>query len=195
MHWYGNLAQHSTSTIAIGAGYAHPVVGYSECMGEPINHQIAIFDLDGTVSDDRHRAHHVEDSDPPDWDSYYAGIVDDAPVPGAVALYNILVNAGIAVHVLTGRKEMYREPTTSWLQVHKFRIHPTRIHMRADDDRRRNPVFKRQVIEELLAEGYDIQLVIDDHPGVAEAVSDLCPVLTVRGFRGEGENEPTRSTW
>ena len=41
---------------------------------------LAVFDLDGTLADTRHRLHHLERR-PADWDAFFAAARDDPPLP------------------------------------------------------------------------------------------------------------------
>lgn len=117
----------------------------------------AVFDIDGTVADCRHRAHHAA-ADPPDWEAFFAGSDLDSPLPQGVALALRYVATAELIW-LTGRPERYRPTTVAWLQARG--LPATNLHMRPDDDLRPAPIFKAELLTQL-ATRYDITLVVDD---------------------------------
>ena len=59
--------------------------------------RIVLCDLDGTLSDTRHRERFVT-QDPPDYDSFYAAAGGDAPIRPVIEVVNALASAGFEIH-------------------------------------------------------------------------------------------------
>lgn len=74
-----------------------------------------VFDLDGTLSDNEHRAHLVAGPGPKNWDAYTAACVDDPPVPEIISVANALFNEGHQIEIWSGRDESARGATIHWL--------------------------------------------------------------------------------
>ncbi|MEW5953373.1 MAG: hypothetical protein AB1815_06435 [Bacillota bacterium] len=83
------------------------------------------------------------------------------PFRGAPEILRHLVNQGAEIHYITARPEWAREITTKWLSRHGFP--GGEIHMAQP---------KKDVIKR-----YNIELMIEDHPGEILAIKDLCHVL------------------
>jgi phosphoglycolate phosphatase-like HAD superfamily hydrolase len=152
--------------------------------------RIVLFDLDGTLADDRQRHHHLEGVE--DWEAYHSACVDDVAVEAVVVLLRLLRKSDVdQVHILTGRFEQYRDITVEWLGRQGITF--DRLHMRPDGDKRKNAEYKRSAIEGLTTQGFDPLLLVDDHPGVARAFQGFLPVVNVRGFRDwSGDPTPTQ---
>ncbi|MFF7245835.1 hypothetical protein ACFZBU_18235 [Embleya sp. NPDC008237] len=125
---------------------------------------LAVFDLDGTVADTRHRLHFVE-SRPHDWTAFFAAAAQDAPLEEGVALAKASVETHEVVYV-TGRPERCRRDTLDWLRRHG--LPRGRLLMRADRDRRPARVAKPELLREL-ARGRTVGMVVDDDARVCEA--------------------------
>ena len=78
-----------------------------------------IFDLDGTLADDSHRAHFIA-SGTKDWDAYYAACPDDKPIEHTIQLAHDLHARGYKIVIITGRSETVRRETEDWLIRHGF---------------------------------------------------------------------------
>src|SRR5688500_6701478 len=78
-----------------------------------------IWDLDGTLSDDRARAHfvEVEAGRARDWRSYFDAIDQDPPIAASMEILRAMHAAGIRILFLTGRPEYTRAKTLRWLQA------------------------------------------------------------------------------
>lgn len=128
-------------------------------MGTPA----VIFDIDGTLADVAHRRHHVAGGKR-DWDAFFAAMHLDPPVDPIARLNNIVSDADVHVILCSGRPEKYRAVTEEWLRQHELDWH--RLHMRPDNDVRPDHVVKGQMLDAILADGYEPFLVIDDRPSV-----------------------------
>lgn len=124
-----------------------------------------IFDIDGTLADCRHRLHHVTGTGRgKNWDAFFAGMGEDSPVAQIVALAQILSDADHKIVLCTGRPEAYRSVTEGWLHTHGVPF--TALYMRPDNDLRADHIVKAQILDGIIADGYEPQLVIDDRPSV-----------------------------
>lgn len=125
----------------------------------------AVFDIDGTVADCRHRIHHAT-AEPPDWDAFFAGSDLDRPFPQGVTLALKYAAHGHLIW-LTGRPEKYRRATVAWLQA--FGLPATRLYMRPINDLRPAPIFKAEYLTHLAVQ-HDVVVVVDDDDRVVAAL-------------------------
>ncbi|MCZ4100517.1 hypothetical protein G3I60_42625 [Streptomyces sp. SID13666] len=125
---------------------------------------LAVFDLDGTLCDTRHRLIHLE-RQPKDWAAFFAAAVDDPPLAEGVAL---ALETAVAcdIEYVTGRPERCRRDTAAWLERHG--LPPGRVWMRTDNDRRPARVTKLELLRRLARKG-EIRLVVDDDKQVCDA--------------------------
>lgn len=127
---------------------------------------LAVFDLDGTIADVRHRLRFVAQS-PRDWDAFFAAAPDDPPLPEGVALARASAERdGCEVVYLTGRPERCRADTVAWLARHG--LPDGRLLMRGPADRRPASATKPELLREL-ARGRSTALVVDDDLLVCDA--------------------------
>jgi phosphoglycolate phosphatase-like HAD superfamily hydrolase len=73
-----------------------------------------VFDLDGTLSDTRHRKHLIE-CEKPDWDLFYRESAHDAPVAKLIDLFDLIRHEGNDTRIVTGRSDAVRDITEKWL--------------------------------------------------------------------------------
>lgn len=123
----------------------------------------AVFDLDGTLSDTRHRLHHVRRA-PRDWDAFFRAADDDPPLAAGVALALEWAETCDLGYV-TGRPERCRRATLRWLAAQGL---PTgEVWMRGEGDRRPARVTKLRLLERLAAHR-TVAVVVDDDRLVCE---------------------------
>jgi len=141
-------------------------------------------DLDSTLADTRHRHHLVlpgDQRDQTDWRAYSLACAGDAPIKGACQLVRLL-SAQYRVVVLSRRDEAARELTREWLARHHVPYDELVLGgvAGAPDDQHQ---FKVHHLRALLARGENVVLMVDDLPGLAEAVAGAgldVPVLAVQ---------------
>lgn len=126
---------------------------------------MAVFDLDGTLADTRHRLHHIEGS-PKRWEDFFRAAVHDAPLEEGVALLRELAERCEIAYV-TGRPERWRGDSVEWLERHG--LPRGRLWMRADRDRRPARATKLELVKRLAARRA-VEVVVDDD----ELVCDAC---------------------
>lgn len=134
---------------------------------------LAVFDLDGTLADVRHRLHHVEGARR-DWDAFFAAAVHDPPLAEGMALARRWARVCELAYV-TGRPEQCRADTERWLAEHGLPTAP--LWMRGPADRRPGRVAKPGLLRRL-ARGHLVEVVVDDDPEVCAAYrADGFPVV------------------
>jgi len=128
----------------------------------------AIFDIDGTLADCSHRLHHIvrTDGQPKDWDSFFAGIRDDAPIFPVVQVALALREAGIRPVFVTGRGEEHRLATEHWLLDHFPTSQP--LYMRKVGDRRDDDIIKAELLDELQHDGWEPIMAFEDRSRVVK---------------------------
>lgn len=125
---------------------------------------LAVFDLDGTLADVRHRLHHVEGR-PRDWDAFFAAAVEDGPLTQGIEL--ALASAGeCEVVYVTGRPESCRADTLDWLARQGLPL--GELRMRGPRDRRPARITKPELLRRLAARR-TVAFVADDDPQVCDA--------------------------
>ena len=127
-----------------------------------------IWDLDGTLSDDRARAHfvEVEAGRARDWQSYFDAIDQDAPIAASMEVLRAMHLAGNRILFLTGRPEYTRRKTVRWLAANGLTEYDALI-MRPDGETRPAGFFKADVVERLRRE-YELVCAFEDRIDVAE---------------------------
>ena len=94
---------------------------------------LAIFDLDGTLSDHEHRVGLVRHY-PPDFDAYNALCEGDPVIEEIAAVARAMHVSGHDVEIWTGRSAAVRAETERWLLAHS--IFYDRLLMRPEGDYR-----------------------------------------------------------
>lgn len=125
---------------------------------------LAVFDLDGTLADVRHRLRFLY-ARPRDWDSFFRAAPHDPPLAEGVALAGELAQHSELAYV-TGRPERCRADTVAWLDSQG--LPRGRLLMRDAGDRRPAYVVKLRLLRRL-AEDHSITMVVDDDERVCDA--------------------------
>jgi beta-phosphoglucomutase-like phosphatase (HAD superfamily) len=130
-----------------------------------------IWDLDGTLSDDRARAHfvEVEQGRARDWDSYFDAVDQDAPIAASMEVLHALRAAGVRIIYLTGRPEFTRPKTERWLRANGLGEYDRLVMRPARGDWRPAGEFKTERIAELRRE-YELVCAFEDRIDVADAL-------------------------
>ncbi len=129
-----------------------------------------LFDIDGTLACIDHRRHFL-DEEPRNWAAFFDGMLYDVPNQPVVNLYRV-IRASKQYHcvIVTGRPELYREPTKRWLADNNISF--DKLIMRKSDDRRPDYVVKQEMLGELLTQGASIEFVVDDRQSVVDMWRD-----------------------
>lgn len=129
-----------------------------------------IWDLDGTLSDDRARAHfvEVEKGKQRDWKSYFDAIGDDPPIAASMEVLRAMHAAGNRIVFLTGRPDHTRRTTERWLKANGL-VEYDRLVMRPPRDFRPSGAFKYDEVAKLRRE-YELVCAFEDRIDVADAL-------------------------
>ncbi len=128
---------------------------------------LAVFDLDGTLADVRHRLHHLHGRRK-DWDAFFDAARHDPPLATGLALVRESGHECDVVYV-TGRPERCREDTVAWLQEQE--LPKGELAMRRPGDRRPARVAKVELLRRL-ARGRVVAVVVDDDDQVCDAYEE-----------------------
>ncbi len=136
-------------------------VGHSvwQWRNEPLaSGPVVIFDVDGVLSDANGRQHFLE-GERKDWSAFFEACGDD-PVVAEVARLTELLDPALGVVLVTGRPARVQPQTLAWLERYDLRW--DLLVMRDRQDHRKADLYKRAVVGELRAEGYDPRLAFED---------------------------------
>jgi phosphoglycolate phosphatase-like HAD superfamily hydrolase len=127
-----------------------------------------IWDLDGTLSDDKARAHfvEVERGRARDWRSYFDAIDTDPPIAASMEVLRAMHAAGIRILFLTGRPEYTRAKTVRWLEANGLTEYDALL-MRPEGETRPAGLFKADVVDRLRRD-YELVCAFEDRIDVAE---------------------------
>lgn len=124
-----------------------------------------IVDIDGTVSDSRHRVHHVTHK-PKNPAAFHALCHLDPVIRSVAMLVRALCYEGHQIVLVTGRPDTYRETTQDWFDA--ANIPYDELHMKVEGDTRSNAEYKSEVLQKLRDKGHDVFLAIDDMTSVVD---------------------------
>lgn len=130
-----------------------------------------VFDLDGTLSDARHRLHHIQ-GETKDWDAFYAAAKDDPPIEPVVRLAGELLARGHILYIVTGRSDQVRLDTLDWLDRHGLLTAQTFLNMRKQGDYRPDHEIKREWHEKR-GHLHGISMVFEDRARVVKMWREL----------------------
>lgn len=136
-----------------------------------------VFDIDGTLANAEHRLPYITNpNEPKNWDAFFDGVVDDAPIPEAWAVLNALVDSHHRIIFITGRPERLRTKTYNWLvsfdddsrfeAAHYWASCPSSrkpaLYMRADGDRRPSAEVKRDLLNKARLDNCHPKIAFED---------------------------------
>lgn len=127
-----------------------------------------VFDLDGTLANCDHRLHHINTKDvKPDWRAFFAACKDDEPIAPMLDLYLSLRSVWASRIILSGRSDECREATEKWL-IRTAGVQFDALYMRKAGDHRPDDVVKSELLDQMLADGWEPILFIDDRKRVVD---------------------------
>lgn len=121
-----------------------------------------IFDIDGTLADLTHRLHHIKNGSS-NWDAFFADAHLDTLITEICGLNHILAEH-YKIILVSGRTDAIREITEKWLLDNGIKY--SELHMRKHGDYRQDFIIKSEILDHILADGNEIEFVIDDRPSV-----------------------------
>ncbi len=119
-----------------------------------------LVDVDGTIADNGQRQHWVQ-SKPKNWKAYNATMIDDKPIMNVInTIHALKAHLGYAIVIVSARDGQFLETTSKWLNMHDVQY--DQIYMRATQDYRDDAIVKSELLDQILAEGWDPHIVFDD---------------------------------
>ena len=131
----------------------------------------AIFDIDGTLANNEHRAKHLDhgnyDGNSKErWAKFFAGIPLDTPIKPVIGVLVRLAATGTRIVLATGRSETNRAATVDWLSRHE--VPYDALYMRPSDCYRPDNIVKSEMLDTILADGWKPWIVFDDRQSVVD---------------------------
>jgi len=117
-----------------------------------------VFDMDGVLSDAAGRQHYLEWPER-DWDGFFEACGEDQVIDEVARLLEML-DGGLTVVLLTARPVRVRPQTLGWLD--RYRLRWDLLIMRDYGDYMASTRFKREVVDDLRAMGFDLRLAFED---------------------------------
>ena len=131
-----------------------------------MKHNAIVFDLDGTLCDVRHRRQYVA-TKPRNWNAWNAGIVNDAPIPQVLEVFNALKDR-FPIFFVSGRSDDYRDVTIQWLEKYGItELDYNGLLMRKYQDHRDDVIVKGELADQI-EKSYKIFAVFDDRKKVVD---------------------------
>jgi len=119
-----------------------------------------VVDIDGVLSDAAGRQHFLHnDRGVRDWRGFFGAVGSDPPLPATRALLELLPDSVVVV-LLSARPNWVFERTVDWLHRHGIRW--DLLVMRGDGALAAAAEFKRDVVRQLVAQGFEIRFAFDD---------------------------------
>lgn len=131
--------------------------------------QVAVFDLDDTLSDTSHRRHLIEvpKGERGDWAGFYAACGADPGRQEFIAMALELQKMGVDLVILSGRADSEAEKTSAWLASHG--IEPKATRLRPKGSFEKSARLKSRWLAELVGCGASVVAAFDDEDSNIEA--------------------------
>lgn len=136
---------------------------------------LIVCDIDGTISDCRHREHLAGAGD---WDAFHSFSPQDKPFHKVAWLLAAVTSFGADLCFLTGRPEQYRPATVEWLlQECGLSEHDDyQLWMRPKDDWRSDVELKTSILREEILPAYGVDsdnvILLEDRDKLVAAMRD-----------------------
>jgi len=124
--------------------------------------KVAIFDIDGTLSDSSHRLHFIQQK-PQNWAAFFDAMSDDKPIPSVVELLRAVYRR-FRVVLITGRPTSHLQATVAWLRIHNVPFDS--LYMREAEDHRADSVVKPELFKGSGIRQDDVAFVVEDRPSM-----------------------------
>lgn len=128
-----------------------------------------IFDMDGTLCDTSTIEHLIEGDDK-DFAAFHAASAACPPRPEVAEAARAEQDKGRAVLVVTSREFIWRDLTLDWLVEHG--VPYDALYMRIVGDYRKDVLIKKDILEQIGADGFTALEAWDDKPAVIELWRD-----------------------
>ena len=141
------------------------------------DNRVAIFDVDGTLSNIDHRKHFIEGGKK-DWDGFFKNMANDELIETTKQLID-LTYPNHDIVIVTGRPSSYRQVTEDWLKKHNVRYNA--LFMRGANDHRSDVIVKQEILDNFLDKS-KIDMVVDDRKKILDMWrSNGLPTINVGG--------------
>ena len=124
-----------------------------------------ISDVDGTIADVQHRRHLVQ-TKPSNWHAFRAAAAQDTPCVPVIKTLQALFAQGNRIVLCSGRVEDERDLTERWMLQHKVWYH--KLYMRPNGDYRADDIVKSELLDQILADGFQPIMAFDDRQRVVD---------------------------
>lgn len=136
-------------------------------------------DMDGTLFDVEHRRHFLQQT-PPRWDLFHDHIQFDTVFEHTKAVVLALKAAGYAIIIGTARTGTPKWTAMTTAQLTENDIPWDDLYIRNENDQRPDEIVKVEMLEQMRADGWDIQFALDDRQKVVDAFRAVgLPVMQV----------------
>ena len=151
---------------------------------------VTIFDLDGCLSDDRHRRHLLPgpNAHTHDYEQYHGECNKDIAVH-----HNVVTGAAQrgSIILVTGRSQNQWDKTAAWFKTH-FGVDPTAILMRPDNNYQRAPDLKVSLLSDFGVSPSDVSAAYDDREDVLDGYRKWgVPINHLHKMRVEDYEHPS----
>lgn len=127
---------------------------------------VYVFDIDGTIADNSHRTHHLL-KQPKDWDAYHAEVMGDTAHRHMLNLVWDLYYTRKPLVFCSGRHDGQRQQTVDWFYREGLPM-PRHLYMRKEGDHRPDHIVKRELLDQIRADGFEPIMVFDDRNSVVK---------------------------
>jgi FMN phosphatase YigB (HAD superfamily) len=133
--------------------------------------KIMLVDLEGTLTDNRHRADWLPSSEltgktaTKAWNDYYKMLAYDPAYPAVIDLCQTsLAKHQLELVIVSGVTQRFEQLIKYWLQA--YELVPALILLRPNDNKLANVDLKTQFVEQLYKLKYELIMGIDDMPEI-----------------------------
>jgi predicted secreted acid phosphatase len=141
---------------------------------------VIVLDIDGTIANNDHRAHHV-DGEKKDWATFLKPhlVAKDVLIEGAQRALEHFRKLNYRIIFLTGRNESLRETTTEWIQAQLgIEVNDDTLFMRGAGNMMTAAAYKRESAQNLKSQfPRETFVFIDDDKYSWQGYSDIGIVL------------------
>jgi len=128
--------------------------------------KVIVFDIDGTVANNKHRSHWVM-SKPKNWKAYNATMADDIVYEDVAWLVKSFADDNDIIFA-TGREEVYRDTTLAWMDANGIPYHA--LYMRQEKDYRPDNIVKVEILNIIRRYWGEPFIWFDDRQQVVDAI-------------------------
>ena len=111
-----------------------------------------IVDIDGTIADNTHRNHFLNNKKK-DWDSYRELAINDDVHDDVIIVLKALKAIGCKLVLCTGRMERERTMTVDWLRKNDIFNMFSVLYMRKENDHREDYIVKKELLDWMRRDG------------------------------------------